>query len=114
MGLLDRMKHAQEQASEAMSNAGGVKGMMGNVGSMIPTAGDASYAQGAMGVYLQGTQVDSFTTAANQFVPRTYPSAVSGGTLVLRLVGMGPTSPFAVINGLEAVQSVAWVDRACG
>src|ERR1700692_2598022 len=45
MGLLDRMKHAQEQASEAMSNAGGVKGMMGNVGSMIPTAGDASYAQ---------------------------------------------------------------------
>ena len=31
MGLLDRMKAAQQQASEAMSNAGGMKGMMGSM-----------------------------------------------------------------------------------
>jgi hypothetical protein len=31
MGLMDRMKAAQQQASEAMSNAGGMKGMMGSM-----------------------------------------------------------------------------------
>jgi fibronectin type 3 domain-containing protein len=64
------------------------------------TMGDALYAQGAMGVSFQGTQVDSFTTAANQFITRTYLVTVSNGQLDLGLVGLGPTSPYAVINAL--------------
>jgi hypothetical protein len=63
MGLLDRMKHAQEQASEAMSHAGGVKGMMGNVGSMIPTAGDATYAQLAKKLKESGVEAPGTITA---------------------------------------------------
>jgi hypothetical protein len=63
MGLLDRMKHAQEQASEAMSNAGGVKGMMGNVGSMMPTAGDASYAQLTQKLKASGVEAPGTITA---------------------------------------------------
>jgi fibronectin type 3 domain-containing protein len=64
------------------------------------TMGDALYAQGAMGVSFQGTQVDSFTTAAGQFITRTYLVTVSNGQLDLGLAGLGPTSPYAVINAL--------------
>ena len=63
MGLMDRMKQAQQQASEAMSNAGGVKGMMGNVGSMMPSAGDASYAQLAQKLKASGVEAPGTITA---------------------------------------------------
>lgn len=63
MGLLDRMKAAQQQASEAVGNAGGVKGMMGNVGSMMPTAGDAAYAQLAKKLKDAGVEAPGSITA---------------------------------------------------
>jgi hypothetical protein len=58
MGLFGRMKEAQEQASEAMQNAGGMKGMMGNMGSMVSNpAGQAAYAQLAQ--KLKGSGVEA-------------------------------------------------------
>jgi hypothetical protein len=68
MGLLDRMKAAQQQASEAVSNAGGVKGMMGG-GDM---AGQAAYAQltkklGQSGVEAPGTIVAMRDTGERDF-----------------------------------------------
>jgi hypothetical protein len=56
MGFMDRMKQAREQAGEAMGNAGGVKGMVGNLGSMMPTAGDAAYAQLAQKLKAAGVE----------------------------------------------------------
>jgi hypothetical protein len=45
MGLFGRMKEAQQQAAEAMQNAGGIKGMAGNMGSMSMGADQVAYAQ---------------------------------------------------------------------
>src|SRR5262249_53955361 len=53
-----------------------------------------------MGVFLQGVQFDSVTTAAGQVVPRTYTVIVGNGQLALRLKDLGGTDPFAVIEGL--------------
>jgi hypothetical protein len=59
MGLFDKMKAAQQQASEAMSNAGGMKGMMGGMGNMGDQAAYAQLAQKlkASGVEASGTIV---------------------------------------------------------
>jgi len=57
MGLFGRMKEAQEQASEAMHNAGGMKGMMGNMGSVMSNpAGQAAYAQLAQKLKASGVE----------------------------------------------------------
>jgi len=57
MGLFVRMKEAQEQASEAMQNAGGMKGMMGNMGSVMSNpAGQAAYAQLAQKLKASGVE----------------------------------------------------------
>jgi Protein of unknown function (DUF3592) len=57
MGLFGRMKEAQEQASEAMQNAGGMKGMMGNMGSVMSNpAGQAAYAQLAQKLKASGVE----------------------------------------------------------
>jgi hypothetical protein len=57
MGLFGRMKEAQEQASEAMQNAGGMKGMMGNMGGMMSNpAGQAAYAQLAQKLKAAGVE----------------------------------------------------------
>jgi hypothetical protein len=47
MGLFSKMKEAQEQASEAMHNGGGMKGMMGNVGSAMNPGNMAAQAKSA-------------------------------------------------------------------
>lgn len=62
MGLLDRMKAAQQQASEAVSNAGGVKGMMG---SMAPgnMAEQAAYAQLSKKLKESGVEAPGSITA---------------------------------------------------
>jgi len=64
------------------------------------TMGDALFAHDQMGVFLQGTQVDSVTTAAGSFATHTYSVTVSSGQLILRLVDLGGSDPNAVINGL--------------
>ncbi len=62
MGLMDRMKAAQQQASEAMSNAGGMKGMMG---SMSPgNMGDAmAYRDLAQKLKTSGVEASGKITA---------------------------------------------------
>jgi fibronectin type 3 domain-containing protein len=63
------------------------------------TMGDPIYIRESMGVYLQGKQVDTVSTAANQFVTRTYRVSVTGGYLTLELKDLGG-DPYAVINAL--------------
>jgi hypothetical protein len=53
-----------------------------------------------MGVFLEGEQVDTITTAANQFVTRTYSVAVTGGQLTHELRDLGGSDANAVINAL--------------
>jgi Protein of unknown function (DUF3592) len=48
VGLLDRVKNAQQQAAGAMANAGGMKGMMGG--------GDMAYAQLGQKLKAQGVE----------------------------------------------------------
>ena len=51
--------------------------------------GDAGpYAHDLQGVYLEGTQVDSVSTAAGQVVTKTYTVTVSDGQLNLRLLDL--------------------------
>src|SRR5262249_23343770 len=64
------------------------------------TMGDALYPHDQMGVFLQGTQVDSVTTAAGSFSITTYRVTVSGGQLILRLKDLGGSDANVVINTL--------------
>ena len=61
------------------------------------TTGDASYAHLGTKVYLQGVLTDTVSTSAGKFETLTYPVAVSGGQLTLRLTNR----IFAVINALQ-------------
>ncbi len=53
--------------------------------SVTVMMGDGSYAHGPSAIYLEGVQVDTVTTAAAQFLSRTYAVTVTGGQLDLRL-----------------------------
>ena len=62
--------------------------------------GDATAAHEQMGVFLEGAQVDSVTTAVNQFVTRAYRVAVGDGQLRLKLDDLGGADANVVINAL--------------
>jgi hypothetical protein len=62
MGLFSKMKDAQAQASEAMQNAGGMKGMMGSMGGG-DMAGQAAYAQLAQKLKASGVEAPGTITA---------------------------------------------------
>jgi hypothetical protein len=62
MGLLDRMKHAQARASEAMSHTGGMKGMMGAMGGGN-MADQAAYAQLAQKLKASGVEAEGTVLA---------------------------------------------------
>src|SRR5262249_41894601 len=64
------------------------------------TMGDASYPHDQMGVFLEGTQVDSVTTAAGNFSTTTYRVTVGDGQLTLRIADLGGSDPNAIINAL--------------
>jgi len=64
------------------------------------TLGDACYAHGPMTVSLQGTQVGSVSTAADQFAVKTYQVAVTTGQLDLGLVNAGSSGDQACIDCL--------------
>jgi fibronectin type 3 domain-containing protein/subtilisin family serine protease len=78
-------------------------------GSYLVTAlmGDASAPHDQMGVFLEGTQVDSVTTAAGQWLTRTYAVTVNDGQLTLRLRDLGGSDPNAVLNALDVVPGTA-------
>ena len=66
------------------------------------TLGDPGLiAHDQMGVFLEGAQFDSVTTGAGQSVARTYRTIVSDGQLSLRLVDLGGSDPWVMINGLD-------------
>ncbi len=69
------------------------------------TTGDRSYSHDQMGVFLEGTQVDSVTAPAGQYVMRTYSVTVSDGQLTLQLKDLGGSDPNVVINGLDIVSA---------
>ncbi len=65
------------------------------------TLGNTLWAKDQMGIFLEGTQLDSVHAAAGQVVTRTYTVTVSDAQLTLLLKDLGGNDPYAVINGLE-------------
>lgn len=63
--------------------------------------GDLLAARDEMGLFLEGTQFDSVSTAAGTFETRTFRVTVSDGQLTLRLEDLGGADPLAVINSLQ-------------
>ncbi len=68
------------------------------------TIGSAAFAHDLMGVFLEGSQVDTVNTAIGVFAVRTYRVNVNDGQLTLELRDLGGDEPFAVINGLETAR----------
>jgi hypothetical protein len=75
--------------------------------SVTLTLGDTGpYFHDDVGVFLQGAQVDTVTTAAYQIVNRTYTNiVVSSGQLALHLRDLGGSNVYAVIEGMEIVRA---------
>jgi subtilisin family serine protease/fibronectin type 3 domain-containing protein len=70
---------------------------------VIVTLGDHLIAHDLMGVFLEGVQVDSVSTAGSQFVANTYRTSVSDGQLTLGLTDLGGSDSYVMINGLNVV-----------
>jgi hypothetical protein len=64
------------------------------------TLGDLAEAHDMMGVFLEGEQVDTVTTAAGQNAVGTYRITVRDGQLNLRLFDLGGSDEWVMINGL--------------
>ena len=64
------------------------------------TFGDAAAAHDQMQVSIEGVAVETVSTAAGQFLTRSYTASVSDGQLTLRLRDLGGANAEAVINGL--------------
>ncbi len=75
--------------------------MLDGVYDVIVTMGDATAAHDAMAVTLEGTQVDTVSSAAGEVMGRTYRVRVTGGQLNLALADQGGRDVNVVINGLE-------------
>jgi FG-GAP-like repeat/Bacterial Ig-like domain len=67
------------------------------------TIGDSNAAQTAMGIYLEGTKVDTVSAAAGQYLTKTYMVNVTGGQLTVEIVGQAGANSIARINGLSIV-----------
>jgi fibronectin type 3 domain-containing protein len=63
--------------------------------------GDATTAHDQMGVFLEGEQVDTISTLANQATTRAYTVNVTDGQLTVELRDLGGSDANAVINALE-------------
>jgi hypothetical protein len=70
---------------------------------VIATIGDTVLAHDLVGVFVEGAQLDTITTAGGQTVTRTYRVSVSDGQLTFRLADLGGSDWWAMINGLEVV-----------
>ncbi len=70
---------------------------------VILTVGDEGPYAHDQFVWLEGTFVESITTAGRQTVTRGYTTTVDDGQLTLRLDGRGGVDPNMVISGLEIV-----------
>jgi PKD repeat protein len=65
------------------------------------TMGDVSYPYDQMGIFLQGTQVDTVSTLAGQSLSKTYTVSVSTAQLQLEVKALGGAGSLALINGLD-------------
>ncbi len=77
---------------------------------VVLTMGDAGGMHEQMGVFLEGAQVDTVTTAAGQYAIRDYVVEVTDGQLTLDLIDQGGSNANIVINALEVI--VAGTDLA--
>ncbi len=67
------------------------------------TVGDAGPFAHDQQVFLEGTSVDTISTAAREVVTRDYTVTVTDGQLTLRLDGRGGVDPNMVISGLQVI-----------
>ncbi len=70
---------------------------------VVLTMGDAGGLHDQMGVFLEGAQVDTVTTAAGQYAVRSYFVEVTDGQLTLDLIDQGGSNANIVINALEVI-----------
>ncbi|HJQ78965.1 MAG TPA: S8 family serine peptidase, partial [Lacipirellulaceae bacterium] len=70
---------------------------------VIATIGDTVLAHDLVGVFVEGLQLDTITTAGGQTVSRTYRVSVADGQLNLRLADLGGSDWWAMMSGLEIV-----------
>ena len=70
---------------------------------VVLSMGDAGALHDQMAVFLEGTQVDTVTTAAGQYAIRTYLVDVNDGRLTLQLVDLGGSNANVVLNALEVI-----------
>ncbi len=70
------------------------------------TMGDRTTAHGQMGVFLEGQQVASVSTQANEFKSATYEVTVQDGQLTLLLDDLGGADPNVVINALVIAKAL--------
>ena len=68
---------------------------------VVVTLGDSAQAHDQMGVYLEDVQVDTVTTASGEFAANTYSTNVTDGQLNLRLVDLGGSDQWVMINALD-------------
>jgi len=68
---------------------------------VVVTMGDKSVARDQMGIYLEGTLVDSVTLAMNEFVTHTYRVDVTDGQLTVRLKDLGGVELHSAVNAIE-------------
>ncbi len=77
--------------------------------------GDAGrYPHDQMGVFLEGSQVDTVSTAAYEVISTTYRVTVSDRQLTLRLQNLGGSDPMTVLNGLEVIRVQSGGGQAAG
>ncbi|HEY3393769.1 MAG TPA: S8 family serine peptidase [Lacipirellulaceae bacterium] len=70
---------------------------------VIATIGDTALAHDLVGVFVEGAQLDTITTAGGQTVTRTYRVSIADGQLNLRLADLGGSDWWAMTSGLEVV-----------
>jgi fibronectin type 3 domain-containing protein len=67
------------------------------------TVGDATAAHEQMGIFIEGVLKDTLSTAANQFLVKTYSVTVSDGQLTVLFDDQGGADLYVVVNGLEVL-----------
>ena len=72
------------------------------------TMGDASGAHDEMGLFLEGTRVDTVTKAANAFHSKTYRVASTDDLIAVGLEDLGGADAFAVVNALAVTRAGAF------
>lgn len=74
---------------------------------VVVTMGDKTAAHDQMGVFIEGVQVDTVTTASGAVRTTRYRAVVADGQLTLTLDDLGGGDPNAVINTLEVYGGAA-------